>query len=232
MQNWIGGSDYSARNALYVPPPSDAIASHIDDVLVFANRDDMPVLAQAAVAHAQFESIHPFTYGNGRIGRALIKAILRRRRATTRVVVPFASALVAHRDRYFDVLGSYRSGHLEPLINLFASASHIAATQSRATAQRLAEIPDEWAEMVGRVRAGSAAVKLLALLPTRPVLTAEGASAALGGPVSSVYAAIDRLHVAGVLRPLTHRKRNQIWGASLILDELDDLDSRIASAAH
>jgi Fic family protein len=99
MQNWIGGSDYSPRSALYVPPPPETVTAYMNDLLVFANRDDLPVLAQAAVAHAQFESIHPFTDGNGRIGRALINAILRRRRATSRVVVPLAS-LVAHRDRY------------------------------------------------------------------------------------------------------------------------------------
>jgi Fic family protein len=72
VENWIGGSDYSPRNALYVPPPPDAVAGYVDDLLGFVHRDDLPVLAQAAVAHAQFESIHPFTDGNGRIGRALI----------------------------------------------------------------------------------------------------------------------------------------------------------------
>jgi hypothetical protein len=93
------------------------MAFYMNDLLVFANRDDLPVLAQAAVAHAQFESIHPFTDGNGRIGRALINAILRRRRTTSRVVVPLASALVAHRDRYFDLLAPTApaiSSHLSP----------------------------------------------------------------------------------------------------------------------
>jgi len=132
VQNWIGGSDHSPRNALYVPPPPDTVPAAITDLLGFANRDDVAVLAQAAVAHAQFESIHPFVDGNGRIGRALINAILRRRRATTRVVVPLASALVARRDRYFDALGAYRTGQLRPLIGSFATASRIAA----------AEIPD------------------------------------------------------------------------------------------
>jgi Fic family protein len=231
VQNWIGGSDYSPRNALYVPPPPDTVAGYMDDLLGFVHRDDLPVLAQAAVAHAQFESIHPFTDGNGRIGRALINAILRRRRVTTRVVVPLASALVAVRERYFGLLGSYRDGDLAPLVSSFASASRIAAAESRVSAGRLAEIPQEWADMVGRVRAGSAAAKLLAVLPTRPVLSVEDACAAVGGPVSSVYAAIERLYAADVLRPLTERKRNQVWGASLILDELDDLGARIGHAA-
>lgn len=232
VQNWIGGSDYSPRNALYVPPPPDTVESYVDDLMAFANRDDLSVLAQAAVAHAQFESIHPFTDGNGRIGRALINAILRYRRATTRLVVPLASALVAHRDRYFDLLGAYREGEVRPLIESFTESARIAAAESRTTARRLADIPNEWREMVGRVRAGSAAVKLLALLPARPILSAEDASDAIDAPVSSVYAAIERLHDANVLRPLTERRRSQVWGASLILDELDDLGARIAHAAR
>jgi Fic family protein len=232
VQNWIGGSDHSPRDAMYLPPPPDTVPAYIADLIAFAGRDDESALAQAAVAHAQFESIHPFTDGNGRIGRALINAVLRRRRVTTRVVVPLASALVAHRDRYFDLLGRYRGGEVRPIIESFADASRIAAAESRITASRLAEVPTEWLDLVGPVRAGSAAAKLLALLPARPILTAEDACAALDAPVSSVYAAIDRLHGAGVLRPLSDRKRNQIWGATLILSELDDLSTRIARAAR
>lgn len=82
----------------------------MDDLVLFANRDDLPTLPQAAITHAQFESIHPFTGGNGRIGRALVDSVLRRRGATARVVVPLASALVAHRDRYFDAPTAYRRG--------------------------------------------------------------------------------------------------------------------------
>lgn len=232
MQNWIGGSDYSPRNALYVPPPPDTVDRYLDDLLRFANRDDLPVLAQASVAHAQFESIHPFTDGNGRIGRALINTILRRRGTTTRVVVPLASALVAHRDRYFDLLGYYRDGDVRPIQSSFAAGTRIAAAEARATARRLADIPSEWREMAGSVRAGSTAAGLLELLPRHPVITAEDVCAALASPVSSVYSALDRMHQVGVLRPLTDRKRNQVWGAGLILDELDDLGRRIAAAAR
>jgi Fic family protein len=232
VQNWIGGSDYSPRNALYVPPPAATVAEYMADVIEFANRDDMPVLAQAAVAHAQFESIHPFTDGNGRIGRALINATLRRRRATNRVVVPLASALVAHRDRYFDQLTAYREGDVRPIIDSFAVASRIAAAESATSAQRLAAIPDEWAQMLGPVRIDSAAAKLLDVLPAHPVLSADDAVELIGAPVSSVYTGIERLAQAGVLRSLTDRRRNQVWGASLILDELDDLGARIARAAQ
>lgn len=118
MQNWIGGSDHSPRDASFVPPPPRTLAVYLDDLVAFANRSDGSVLVQAAVAHAQFESIHPFTDGNGRIGRALINTILRRRGATRRVVVPLASAIVARRETYFDALGAYREGDAAPIIDL------------------------------------------------------------------------------------------------------------------
>ena len=126
MQSWVGGSNYSPRNALFVPPPPDTVEGYMSDLVAFTNRDDMPALVQAAIAHAQFETIHPFTDGNGRIGRALINSILRRRGVTTHVVVPLATALVAHRDRYFDLLTDYRDGRLEHLLSSFALSTRIA----------------------------------------------------------------------------------------------------------
>jgi Fic family protein len=231
MQNWIGGSDYSPRAALYVPPPPGTVQMYMDDLIAFSNRDDLPALAQAALAHAQFESIHPFTDGNGRIGRALINTVLRRRGATTRVVIPLASALVAHRERYFGILNAYRRGQVTSLLTSFAQSSRIAATESRITATRLSHVPTEWRDLVGPMRRGSAVHELLDILPTKPILSSEDAASLLGTSRSSVFAAINRLHKAGVLRPLTDRQRDQVWGAGAILDELDELSTRIAQAS-
>jgi Fic family protein len=232
MQNWIGGSDHAPRNTLYVPPPPETVGAYLEDLMAFVNRDDVPVIAQAAIAHAQFESIHPFTDGNGRIGRILINTVLRRRGATSQVVVPLASALVAHRERYFDLLGEHRVGHSAPLQEAFAKATGIAAAESRVTARRLAEVPAQWRDRLGRVRAGGATAVLLDYLPANPVISADDAGAVISAPVSSVYTALDRLQEAGIIRPLTNRKRNQVWGASAILDELDDLGGRIAASAR
>lgn len=231
MQNWIGGSKYSPRDALYVPPPPETVGEYLQDLISYANRDDIPALAHAAIAHAQFESIHPFTDGNGRIGRALINSVLRRRAVTNTVVVPLASALVAHRDRYFDDLSAYRRGDPEPLMHSFTAGSRIAASESRRTARHLAGIPEQWRELTGPVRSHSAAAKIMASLIAMPVITAEAVSDRLRLSASSAYAAVDRLHEAGVLRPLTNRKREQVWGAGLVLDELDALGARIKKAA-
>jgi Fic family protein len=172
VQNWIGGSDHSPRGALYVPPPPGTVAGHLDDLAEFANRLDVSALVQAAVAHAQFESIHPFTDGNGRIGRALINTILRRRGVTRRTVVPLASALVARRDDYFDALGSFRGGDAAPIIELFARSASIAARESATTADRLAAMPGVWAEQAGHPRRGSAAARLLDGLLDRAICSA------------------------------------------------------------
>ncbi|WP_407671259.1 Fic family protein [Nocardia stercoris] len=109
VQNWIGGSDYTPLHAAHIPPP-ELVPDLMDDLLTFANRSDLPILAQAALTHAQFESIHPFTDGNGRIGRALLSAVLRRRGLTRRITVPLASAMLADTSRYFAQLNSYRTG--------------------------------------------------------------------------------------------------------------------------
>lgn len=232
MQNWIDGSDHSPRNATYVPPPPRTVDAYMDDLLAFANRNDVGVLLQAAVAHAQFESIHPFTDGNGRIGRALINTILRRRGATRRVVVPLASAIVARRESYFDALGAYRAGDATVIVRAFARASRIAAQESRITADRLATMPETWRGIAGRPRKGSAASKILDSLLAQPVFSADAAVDRVGGSQSSVYAAINRLHDSGVIRPLTDRTRNQVWVASALADELDDLGVRIETRAR
>lgn len=229
MQNWIGGSDYSPRIAWFVPPAAETVEGYLEDLVAFANRDDLPVLAQAAIVHAQFESIHPFTDGNGRIGRALINAVLRRRGATRQVVVPLASALVARRDEYFGLLTDYRMGRIEPIISAFSAAATIAARESQTTAGRIVKMPEVW-QLVVTARRGSAAARLLDGLVEMPVFSADDAVQAIGGSVSSVYSAIEQLHEGGVIRPLTRRVRNQVWGASDVLGEVEFLGARIAAA--
>jgi len=232
MQNWVEGSDYSPRGATLIPPPADLVEPLFDDLVEFANRSDLPSLLQGAIAHAQFETLHPFTDGNGRIGRALVNAILRARGTTTRVVVPLASAFVARRDAYFASLDAYRLGDLEPILTDFCLAARVASEESAITAQRLDDLPREWLLQVGRSRAGGSTRRVLDLLMTEPVVVSADIQRHLGSSESATFAAIERLTDAGVLRPLTDRKRDQVWGASAVLDELDDLSGRIEARAR
>ena len=227
MQNWVGGSDHSPRGALLIPPPPEAVPELVEDLIAFCKRTDLPALLQATIAHAQFETIHPFADGNGRIGRALINAILRVRGITQHTVIPIASALVTSRENYFASLESFRNGDLEPILRSFASATRIAANESEVTATNLIQILGHWQQVLGRSRKESAPNRLLELLQAIPVITAADAQKWLGVGTSGTYAALARLESAEIIQPLTSRRRNQVWAAGAILNELDDLDSRI-----
>lgn len=229
VQNWIGGSDHSPRNALYVPPPPDLVEHLMGDLVRFARRTDLPVVAQAAIAHAQFESIHPFTDGNGRIGRALAAAVIRTRGVAQHVVIPIASALVARREHYFATLDRYRAGQAGPIVDAFARSAIIASQEAATTASRLAAMPLRWYEASGAPRTGSAAAVALTSLPAAPIFTADDLEARLRLSTPATYRAIERLAAAEVIRPLTARTRNQIWGTGDVLDELHDLGVRIAA---
>lgn len=229
MQNWIGGSDYSPRGALHVPPAPERVSRLMDDLIAYLNRDDVPVMTQAAIGHAQFESIHAFTDGNGRIGRALVSAVLRRRGVTRNAVVPLASGLLARRDDYFAALGQYRLGDPAPLVDLFARSARAAAESSRETIARLKAIPDAWAAEL-KPRAGSAAAALIGAFSDHPVMSVDEIETAVGSATSQAYRAIDQLVDADLIEEITGRKRNRVWAASEVMAELDDLDRRIQEA--
>lgn len=229
MQNWIGGSDHSPRDALYVPPAPERVADLMDDLIIYLNRDDIPVMLQAAIGHAQFESIHAFTDGNGRIGRALVSAVLRRRGVTRNAVVPLASGLLARRDDYFEALDEYRRGAPAPLADLFARSARAAGACSRVTIERIKALPAVWTAEL-RPRAGSAAAALITAFYDHPVMTTAEIEGYAGGSPQQAYRAIDKLAAAGFIEELTGRKRDRVWAASELLAELDDLDRRIQAA--
>jgi Fic family protein len=226
MQNWIGGSDYSPRDADYVPPPPELVEPLLADLLSFANRDDISVIAQAALAHAQFESIHPFTDGNGRIGRALISAVLRRRGLTRSVVVPVASAMLADTTQYFSLLGGYRSGDADPVVNYLAVATVVASEAAVESAAALAELPALWRDLA-HPRKGSADEKIIEVLLDNPVLDADLVVRVTGVASSTAYQAMDRLENAGVVHSIVRNARDRAWAAGEVLDEIDRLNERV-----
>ncbi|WP_449279545.1 Fic family protein [Leucobacter sp. GX0328] len=226
MQNWVGGSDYSPRGALHVPPRPERLAELFDDLVAYLNRDDVPVIVQAAIAHAQFESIHAFTDGNGRIGRALVSASMRRRGVTENVIVPLASGLLARREDYFDALTAYRVGDPGPIIHLFSVSARIAAEEARGAIARMAEIQQEWRSEYNP-RAGSTGSALLEAFIDHPVMSAEAIEQVVGASDPARNAAISAMEAVGILREMTGRKRDRVWVASELLAELDELDRRI-----
>ena len=227
VQNWIGGSDYSPRGALHVPPPADEIAADVDDLIVFLRRQDLPALAQAAIAHAQFEGIHPFVDGNGRVGRALIHAAVRRRGLTRQVTVPVAAAMMAQGERYTRALDLYRAGDPDPIIELVAQSVGRATAAAQESSARILALPEAWRARTG-ARRGSAQERLLDSLLEHPVLDAEDAQALTGASSSATYGALDRLVADGVLRIAVARKRDRVWVAAAVIDEVEILLDALA----
>ncbi|MGH3265805.1 MAG: Fic family protein, partial [Trebonia sp.] len=120
---WIGGSSVSPHGASFVAPHHSWVEPAIDDLVAFIQRTDLPLLTQVAIAHAQFETIHPFNDGNGRTGRALCHAMLRHGGATTRTTVPVSAGLLADTDAYFTALTGYRAGDPSPIAGRFGEAA-------------------------------------------------------------------------------------------------------------
>ncbi len=240
-QNWIGGSSYNPCSAVFVPPPPEHVPGLLEDLCSFCNEDSLPAVAQAAIAHAQFETIHPFVDGNGRTGRALIHLVLRRRGLASRVLVPVSLVLATWARDYIEGLTAYRyrgpvtSRATHEGINLwiarFAAACTRAVEDAVAFERRISSIEQSWRECLGSVREGSALDLLLRALPGAPLFTATGVAALIDRSFVAVNEAIARLLDAGVIRQVSMGRRNRVFEAREIVAAFTDLERRLASPA-
>ena len=224
-QNWIGGSDYTPRGAVFVPPQPELLNALLDDLAAFMVRTDLNPIVQAAIAHAQFETIHPFADGNGRTGRALVHLVLRRQGMAIHTVVPVSTVLLADPDAYFGGLDSYRHGDLDGWVSMFAVAAAAGAAAGGNLAERLRDLAGAWHE-AARPRAGSAVEKLLDGLLRQPVVDIEHVAGLCPGlDAVSHYRAVNRLIEAGILVPLTTGKRNRVWAATDVIELLERFEA-------
>ncbi|CAN5579876.1 Fic family protein [soil metagenome] len=226
-QNWIGGRFGNPSDARYIPPPEDEVPRLMDDLVAFCNREDLPPIPQAAIAHAQLETIHPFVDGNGRVGRCLIHVIFRRRATAPRFVPPVSIVLAARPDAYVDGLVSFREGRLADWISSFAAASLSAATASIELADRVARLQLAWHRRAGRPRSGSAAAKIIGLLPALPVLSAPTARAAIGVSQQQTLAGLKSLAEAGVVRQISAGTYDRQYAAAELFDLLAEYESLV-----
>ncbi len=238
-QNWIGGSDYNPCSAAFVPPPPEYVEELLDDLCAFCNSDALPAIAQAAIAHAQFETIHPFVDGNGRTGRALIHAILRRRGLAPAVLPPVSLVLATWSTDYISALTATRySGAsdgraardgLNRWIALFATATRRAVDDAELYEKRVRELQSAWRAGVGRIRAGSAVDLLIEALPGSPILTVHTGASLIDRSQQAVNEAIGRLLDAGVLAQITVGRRNRAFEAPELIDVFTELERQLAS---
>lgn len=220
-QSWIGGAASSPRNAEFVPPPPELVPSLLDDLCAFCNRTDMPAAIQAAIAHVQFETIHPFIDGNGRVGRALILIILRRRDIAAEYLPPVSLALAGEADRYVAGLTSWRAGDEGDWYEVFVDALFRAASGARQFAAQVANLQTRWIEAAGNPRVGSGARQLTELLPSHPIVDVKTANELIGGSEERARLAINRLEGAGVLRETSVSRRRRAWECVGLFDLLD-----------
>jgi Fic family protein len=227
-QNWIGGNDYNPCGADFVPPPPEHVRPLLDDLCAAIDDDALPPLVQAAIVHAQFETVHPFDDGNGRVGRVLVHVILRRRGLARAYVPPVSVALAAGRDRYIEGLTHYRMGEVALWVEQFAAATAHAAGLASEYLVAVEHLIAEWRERLtsfAAPRADAAAWALIDVLPSHPVITTRAAQSATHRAKSAVHHAVEQLVAAGVLEPLSTSKRNRAWEASGLLDLLEGLEA-------
>lgn len=227
-QNWIGGNDYTPCDADFVPPPHEEVGALLDDLARFMEEDILPPLVQAAITHAQFETIHPFEDGNGRTGRALIHVILSRRGLTPSFVPPISVVFARNKDGYIRSLTLFREDELPAWIESFAACALQAARLGERYVGRVRVLHDEWRRQLReRVnpRSDAASWAIIDILPAHPVITVPVGVAATGRTKPAVTNSIDQLVRAGVLTPLGESTRNRSWEAVGLLDLIEALEA-------
>lgn len=223
-QGWIGGSALSPRGAEFIPPPPEFVGGLIDDLCAFCNRADLPAAIQAAIAHVQFETIHPFADGNGRVGRALILILLRRRGLAETNLPPVSLALAGDADRYVSGLTSWRSGDERDWEAVFIDALFRAASGSRRFVSDVGELQQRWIARAGGPRKGSGARQLIGALPSHPVINLETTAQLIGGSKERARLAIARLEQAEVIRQISVGRRNRAWECVGLFELLDQFE--------
>lgn len=222
-QNWVNGPH--PGNCEYVPPPPEELARCLAELAAYANKPEPggSELVKAGLAHLQFESIHPFLDGNGRMGRLLIVLVLARESLLARPLLYPSIYLKERRREYFDLLNLVRrTGDWERWLEFFFAAITATARRAAAAIQGLRGLLDQDQErLAGLGRLAPSAGKVFALLARAPWQTAQSAAAATGLSAPTVHKAIDALAGLGVLEEVTGKQRDRIYRYAAYLDLLE-----------
>lgn len=218
---WVGRSAVSPIGAAHIAPEPADVPVALEDLVAFMARDDLPVLLHAALAHAQFETIHPFTDGNGRTGRALVHAITRAKGLVRTTIAPISAGLLTDIEGYTQALTAFRTGDARPIAESFAHAARFAAVSGASLVDDLAAELNRSRELLGGLRPQATAWRLLPHLVAHPVINASFVRRALGVSDMTAQRAIAQLAEAGVVLERTGRSRNRVWQHRGVLSVLD-----------
>jgi len=221
-QNWIGVPGSTPHTALYVPPPADALGELLASLERFLGQTALPPLVQIALAHYQFEAIHPFLDGNGRVGRLLITLFLLSRSVLPSPLLYLSAFFEATRAEYYGRLHAVsKEGDWENWILYFVNGVARQSEDAVDRASRILEILDGWRLRVAGLGSDTPA-RLVDLLAGNPFVTAAGVSERLGVARTTATRAIARLVDLGILRQVGERRRDRAYCARAILDVLEE----------
>lgn len=221
--------------AAYVPPPPDLVPALLSDLIEFVNFTELPAVAVAAIAHAQFETIHPFADGNGRTGRALIHLILHNR-GLTRVTIPPVSLLLAtDKTRYISNLNDWRvensedvQGAVNNWVEYFANVLTLSCRRALEFEQHIEVIRQSWLQQI-KPREGSAGRQLIDILLGTPVISIKTAQKLTGKSYPAARSAVLALEEAGILRQNAKNRKSGIYVADDIMQAFSIYERSLAT---
>jgi Fic family protein len=212
-QNWIGGT--RPGNAVFVPPPAEQVMDCMGRLELFLHGQPEPTpgLLKAALVHVQFETIHPFLDGNGRLGRLLITLLLCEQKMLREPMLYLSLYFKTHRQYYYELLNEVRlSGNWEAWLDFFAEAVAVTATQAGDTARRLVDLANEDRERIsGLGRSAASALRVHRALVGRPVTASNWLVNNTGITPATVNKSLEHLVRLGIVQELTSRRRNRVF---------------------
>jgi Fic family protein len=218
-QNWIGSPGSTIATAAFVPPPPDAVGDAMADLERFLHNRDLPNLIAVALAHYQFETIHPFVDGNGRIGRLLIPLMLIERGILDHPVLYLSAYFERHRSRYYELLNQTRhTGDLFPWVDFFLDGVITNARDAEDRTVRLVDLQHGIRHQLLEARATATALRLAERLLDRPYVTAPLVARLLDVTFPTAQKAIDDLQERGVLEEITGQRRNRVYAAPTVIE--------------
>ena len=212
-QNWIGGT--RPGNAAFVPPPAEEVLECMGKLELFLHDqpEPTPVLLKAALAHVQFETIHPFLDGNGRLGRLLITLLLCEHKVLREPMLYLSLYFKTHRQYYYELLSNVRlTGDWEAWLDFFAEAIIVTAGQAVETAQQLLDLSNRDRDKInGLGRAAASTLQIHRALMEHPIATSSSLAEKTGITPATVNKSLGHLEQLGIVKELTARKRNRLF---------------------
>jgi len=226
-QVWIGGRGISPHSAVFVPPHHTNVENYLEDLIRFCNRTDIHGVLKAAIAHCQFETIHPFLDGNGRCGRALIQLMLHQSGLIRKGALPVSAGLLSNTHKYFSALETYRDGDYSPIVEMLCIAILDAVALGHEVLGKVEELRSGWTNTL-KARNDAAVWRLLEFLFVQPVINVKTVSLRLGITDPAARNAIEQLLASGILKTMSNQKRGLLYEAHEITRMMDSFAAKLA----